>query len=203
MKVRSILASPLVLLLTEILFPVYKRRIAKRIASYCKSGQTLLDVGCDDGRVAELIGSIIRVKVMGIDINPDRPARIPKRIYNGKSIPYPINSFDVVIAVDVLHHTTDIGSLLKEMARVARKKVIIKDLVKRGKASWLLLALWDYMTNAPLGIQCSFNYPSAAQWKQHFDEAGLRLSGTAGRINMCFGVVDDPVFVLEKIGNQK
>ncbi|MEJ7748657.1 MAG: methyltransferase domain-containing protein [Candidatus Limnocylindrales bacterium] len=56
---------------------------------------------------------------------------------DGQALPYPDDSFDLAHASLVLHHLTpgEAGILLAEMARVARRGVVINDLA-RGWLAW-------------------------------------------------------------------
>lgn len=48
-------------------------------------------------------------------------------IYDGLNIPFPNQSFDIVICSFVLHHTGNWSHLLKEMKRVAKYIIIIEN----------------------------------------------------------------------------
>ncbi len=108
--------------------PIYKSKLAENIAVLCKDDSIILDVGCDDGSVASMIMELnSSLEIIGIDVQTDRVAKIPRTMYNGEKMPYPDNSFDIVMALDVLHHTKNIPLLLEEMRRVSRRYIIIKD----------------------------------------------------------------------------
>lgn len=68
---------------------------------------------------------------------------------NVLALPFPDRSIDVVVCSQLLHHFTDheIGSVLRELHRVARVRVIISDL----RRSWLAAAgIW--LVSFPLGF---------------------------------------------------
>ena len=58
--------------------------------------------------------------------------KVPVKEFDGKRIPHPDKSFDVVMFVDVLHHTEDPTILLAEARRVAKPAVVLKDHCKDG-----------------------------------------------------------------------
>lgn len=154
----------------------YKKELADLISPLCADNSHILDVGCDDGLLSQmLIMNNHSLTIKGIDIQDNRPAKIPRKIYDGKKIPYQDKQFDITMAVDVLHHTRDIGSLLKEMKRVTRKYIIIKDQVSEDPLSFLLLSFMDWFTNAPFGIKCAYNYPSLHKWHDYFKKLDLRV----------------------------
>lgn len=154
----------------------YKKGIANLISPLCADNFHILDVGCDDGALSQmLIKKNHSLTIKGIDIQDDRLAKIPRKIYDGKKIPYKDKQFDITMAVDVLHHTRDIGSLLKEMKRVTKKYIIIKDQVSKDPLSFLVISFVDWLTNAPFGIKCTYNYPSLHKWYDYFNQLELRV----------------------------
>lgn len=46
-------------------------------------------------------------------------------VYDGGKIPFPDQYFDVTILVTVLHHVQDTDSLMKEVWRVTKRRVIV------------------------------------------------------------------------------
>ena len=179
--------SPLRLFFDRFFNPVYKRRLAEHIASLCDDNSSILDVGCDDGSVAEMIMELNpSLKIKGIDIQANHPSKIPRKIYNGKKIPYPDNSFDIVMVLDVLHHTKDILSILKEIKRVSKKCVIIKDHTTNSIFSRWLISFTDYMSNFPYGIKCTFNFPSSQMWESYFDQLKLKIVHKPKNLNFGF-----------------
>jgi len=172
---KKFLLFPLRLFYDNIFNPVYKKRLAENIVPLCEAHSNILDVGCGDGSVAKLImDSNPSLNIAGIEIQSSLPAKIPRKLYNGKEIPYPDNHFDIVIALDVLHHIDDIPSLLAEMERVSKKYLIIKDHMTYSIFSQWLISFTDYFSNLPYGIRCAFNFPSFERWKSYFDEGKTR-----------------------------
>ena len=107
---------------------VYKRNVAKYIAGMCQDQNTALDIGVGTGFLSKQINIYHpSLKITGIDIDDKTGGDHPVIIYDGNKIPFPDNSFDVVYCIDVLHHTKDILAVIKEIARVSKRYVIIKD----------------------------------------------------------------------------
>jgi SAM-dependent methyltransferase len=109
--------------------------------------------------------------------------RVCATLYGGR-IPHPDQSFDVVFFLDVLHHTTDPMSLLKEARRVSRKYIIIKDHNRDGFEAGPLLRFMDWMANAPHGVVLPYNYWSRKQWQSAFGELGLKMSEYRGQLGL-------------------
>lgn len=201
MTAKKVIMFPLRLVFDRRFNPMYKEKLARYVASLCDDNSSILDVGCDDGTVAEMIMEINpTLKVVGIDIQSNRPSKIPRKIYDGKRIPYPDNSFDAVIVLDVLHHTKDILSLLKEIKRVSRKHIIVKDHMTYGRFSRYLISFADYVSNAPYGITCAFNFPSFQRWSSYFNQLGLKIVKRPRGLSFGLGINEryHPIFKLEK-----
>jgi|TARA_B100001971_G_C18022248_1_gene448046 ubiquinone/menaquinone biosynthesis C-methylase UbiE len=128
MIIKHILLSPLRIFFFKIFCPVYKRRLAEHVVSLCEDNFRILDFGCDDGTTAKMIMALNpSLKIAGVDIQSDRQSKIPRKTYDGKKLPFPDDSFDIVLAIDVLHHTGDILPLLEEMKRVSKKILLLKN----------------------------------------------------------------------------
>jgi 2-polyprenyl-3-methyl-5-hydroxy-6-metoxy-1,4-benzoquinol methylase len=89
---------------------------------------TVLDIGCGDGTVSNLIVAK-GLKVTGLDISP-----VALKYFKGKGIianldqfPFLEHSFDLVICAEVLEHLVEgvYERTLKEIERVARHYIII------------------------------------------------------------------------------
>jgi len=101
----------------------HTRQIAVDKGFICE-GDTVLDAGCGNpnGGLMALRG--LGFEARGIDINPLFACA---EVDTGdiRHMPYPDNSFDTVLSVDVLEHTLDYQEALAEMVRVARKRVVV------------------------------------------------------------------------------
>jgi 2-polyprenyl-3-methyl-5-hydroxy-6-metoxy-1,4-benzoquinol methylase len=97
--------------------------------------ESLLDVGCGEGVLtvewAERLGG---GRVVGIDLDdPKLRAEWEKRLRpnlefraeEATSLSFEDDSFDMASAIEVLEHVPDPGSTLAEMARVARRHLLV------------------------------------------------------------------------------
>ncbi len=150
--------------------------LAERLSSIIPARSSVLDVGCGDGGVARtLMGQRPDLEVTGIDVLVRPHTLIPVSHFDGTTIPYPDDSFDDVMFVDVLHHTEDPAVLLAEAARVARRGIVLKDHLASGVAATRTLRLMDYVGNAHHGVALPYNYWPEAQWRRCFETLGLRI----------------------------
>src|SRR5689334_6198986 len=82
----------------------------------------ILDVGAGTGwqarRLAELGHDVEAVDLPHGEYTPQRIW--PVRDYDGRTLPYPDRSFDVVFSSNVLEHVDDLAALLPEIRRVIR-----------------------------------------------------------------------------------
>ena len=108
-------------------------------------GSIILEVGTGRGHMAVALAKN-GLKVVSIDL--DRKAQktaklnlkshkldksVSLKIMNAERLQYKDGSFDYVISVNFIHHAKNPVKCLKEMIRVAKNKLIIADLNKRGE----------------------------------------------------------------------
>uniref|UniRef100_A0A6M3L5V0 Putative methyltransferase n=1 Tax=viral metagenome TaxID=1070528 RepID=A0A6M3L5V0_9ZZZZ len=101
----------------------------QKVASHISPEDTVLDVGCGVGVLLDVLKPLCR-EVAGLDISPKAIEILKSKGIEGKvgklpTIDYPDKSFDVVVATETLEHLSEPELLVKEMMRVARKKVIV------------------------------------------------------------------------------
>lgn len=158
---------------------VFDRRI--RVLADCLSAElpsnaSVLDVGCGDGSLASLVmDARPGLRIEGIDVLVRPSTSIPIRWFDGTHLPYDDHSMDVVMFVDVLHHTDDPLVLIREASRVAKDAVVIKDHLADRFAARPTLRLMDWVGNARHGVRLPYNYWTRAEWHAAFAAAALRV----------------------------
>ena len=159
---------------------VFGRRVrilADQLASLLPKTATVLDVGCGDGTLDSLIlRSRPDLVINGIDVLVRPHTLIPVVPFDGNTIPYPNQAFDVVMFVDVLHHTDDPTVLLREAKRVARQAIVLKDHTKDGVLAGPTLRFMDWVGNRHHGVVLPYNYWTHDQWERALIDLGLGIS---------------------------
>lgn len=151
--------------------------LARAVGSVLPENASVLDVGCGDGRLASLIVRARHdLRVSGIDVLLRPHTEIPVTKFDGTSIPHPDASFDVVLFVDVLHHTEDPMVLLREARRVARRAIVIKDHSLKGAFAYRTLRFMDGIGNRRHGVALPYNYWTPEQWQNAVRELGVKAT---------------------------
>ncbi len=167
---------------------VFPRRIcclAQRIAELVPAGARILDVGCGDGRLALEVSKLRPdVRLEGIDVLIRQETLIPVTRFDGERIPHEDASFDVVMFIDVLHHTNDPRLLLREAKRVARKAVVIKDHTRDGFLAGPRLRFMDWMGNSRHGVVLPYNYWSCNRWHAELENVGFIEDDWRGKLSL-------------------
>jgi len=162
----------------HVIFSRRVKRLSQLLADAIPVDGVVLDVGCGDGQISRLIASSRPgITIEGIDVLVRPHTEIPVQTYDGSHFPYPSASVDVVMLVDVLHHTPDPTVVLAEAARVARTAVVIKDHTLEGPLAYPTLRAMDWVGNSRHGVVLPYNYWTQTQWNAAFEEVGLQVMG--------------------------
>jgi ubiquinone/menaquinone biosynthesis C-methylase UbiE len=139
------------------------------------------------GRVLRIVGLDSRPEVLdaarSIDANMGDRHDLQLGTADGRALPYPDRTFDIVHSSMVMHHfePQDVVEFLHEARRVARRGVVVNDLV-RGRlywvGAWLLtrLATRNPLTrhDGPLSVRRAYTRTEA---RALLESAGLRAVG--------------------------
>ena len=148
--------------------------LAEMLAEQIPQGASVLDVGCGDGTIGSLIAQLRPdIRIQGVEFLVRPECKIECRAFDGVSLPFADESFDVCLFVDVLHHTQDPAILLREAVRVSRSFVLIKDHLDENILDHLTLRFMDWVGNRPHGVVLTYNYQSRREWSEHFSKCGL------------------------------
>ncbi|WP_321391135.1 class I SAM-dependent methyltransferase [Emcibacter sp.] len=163
------------------------------IGDFIKEGETVLDVGCGNGRFGENIARKFNACVTGIDVVDYADAGIPIKFYDGYTIPFDDNSFDVIIMAFMLHHVKHQDVIFKEALRCSKSKIIIYEDTYFSPWQHLFIMWNDFHSNmivglvkivkglegkGILGMPLPFTFRSVKGWYRYFQENNLEIIST-------------------------
>jgi SAM-dependent methyltransferase len=156
---------------------VYKRAVLGHVKALLGAEGTYssaLDFGSGDGWFAnELLASGQLASVVPVDVQRRKVELIAPVLYDGRRLPFDDGSFDLVYAIDVLHHCPDPLAALREMVRVTRGDLLLKDHTYRNGAQKLLLAVMDELGNRRFGVPSIYRYQERWSWLPILEQQGL------------------------------
>jgi len=136
------------------------------------AGSSLLDVGCAKGFMLHDLRRLIPgITVAGVDVseyaieNAHPDAKPFLRVADARALPFPDQSFDVVIAINTLHNLDrdDCAVALREVGRVARHGAFLTVDAYRDEAERERMMAWNLTAKTILHVE---------EWKAFFAEAG-------------------------------
>lgn len=133
---------------------------------------SVLDVGCGKGfMLYDFLKLIPGIKVAGVEIseyaikNAMKEVKPFLKVGNAKELPYPDNSFDLVISINTVHNlkADDCRKAIQEIERVSHKYKFITVDAYRNELERERLLKWNLTAET---------FMSADEWKEFFEEAG-------------------------------
>lgn len=92
------------------------------------SGKTILDVGCGKGYLAKILSKKYKVTACDVNIDSQLVSANPKVKFieaNIENLPFSDKQFDIVTCTHAIEHIRDLSAAIKELRRVAKKRLII------------------------------------------------------------------------------
>jgi SAM-dependent methyltransferase len=132
------------------------------IVEWAAGAGTALDVATGGGHVAR------RLREAGVSVvtTDAAPGMQPDVVARGEDMPFADGSFDVVVSRLGAHHFGDVCAAVREMARVARRTVIVVDNTFGGDALEEAERVRD-----PSHVRCY----TEEEWRTMLDEVGLAV----------------------------
>jgi ubiquinone/menaquinone biosynthesis C-methylase UbiE len=146
----------------------------EEIGSYLDLGDRVLDVGAGNCILCQQLGrrghDVIPVDVKNLSFVDE----IVPIAYDGTTLPFGDDSFDVALVITVLHHAPDPDAVLGEVRRVARRIIVIEEIYDNSFEKYLTYAI-DSLFNLQF-----LNHPRTnrtdAGWREAFQSLRLDVS---------------------------
>lgn len=155
----------------------YKERTLRGINTVLDlvpDARTALDFGSGDGWYARKLadsGRFDDLKAIDVKLR-DHVYFTPMLYGTDEKLPFADAEFDLVYAVDVLHHCPSPLESLAEITRVCSKYIVIKDHTYSSWAGRLTLAVLDDLGNRRFGIPSPHNYQRDWEWSDALGKSG-------------------------------
>jgi len=166
------------------------------IKGFVHEGNRVLDVGCGNGQFGESIAKEYKAVVSGVDVVDYAAADIPIHTYDGYSLPFEDDSFDVIIMAFMLHHVKHQDKIFKEVVRCSKSTIIIMEDIYFSPWQRLFVVWNDFHSNILtgfvkivkglegkelLGMPMPFTFRSVKGWHKFFHKYSLNIESTAVR----------------------
>ena len=141
----------------------------RRYKTHLTGAVSVLDIGVGPGlALRHVIRHNPHLTCAGIDIRDLRlpGVEVPLQVYDGHTLPFAADQFDVSLLFYVLHHCCDPDRLLAEAVRVTRQKLLLIEEFSQPGIDPVSLDLTDRQSHRALGIPSDLPY-------QLFDKAAL------------------------------
>jgi len=135
-----------------------------------------LDFGGGDGWFARrlmdagLVGEVVPVDVMRRERTIVEPV-----IYDGETLPFEDRSFDLVYAIDTVHHADEPTASLAEAMRCAEHHVVLKDHTYTTAVTKATISILDELGNRRFGVPSPHHYQRGWEWLPTFEQGGFEL----------------------------
>lgn len=179
--------------------PIYKRLTHKRSLKFAQylsklipENSTVLDFGCGNMYTsAELLKISPSLKITGVDPVKDqnlddnvlKPGKLEFKQLVTREIPFPDNSFDIVVALATMHHTADPEYYLSELKRVIKPSgaiILIEEMyINLIDKVWISSQDW-ILNKMKAGIPVPLNFRSHKHYLNEFKKQGLKIEHEDG-----------------------
>jgi ubiquinone/menaquinone biosynthesis C-methylase UbiE len=146
------------------------------IEKYVTTGDRVLDMGAGTRWVSKRLGERKNCEITLVDVLDCNETDLPLDIYDGKTLPYGDNEFDVTLLVFVLHHVMNQEQVLQEAARVCRKRIIIVEDTPKNLFERAVERFCDTALSIEHGFAAPHNFRRIEQWGELFSQLNLRLA---------------------------
>jgi SAM-dependent methyltransferase len=146
------------------------------VAPHLDRGMSVLDVGCGEGYVGEELRARGVGQVWGVDIVDLRRNKAgPFRLYDGQTLPFADDQFDLVTLNFVLHHVPDDLkiALVREALRVTRAKLFVLEDTPTTAFDRFVSQRHGDAYRRKIDSDAAFGFLTPAEWRWLFRGMGL------------------------------
>jgi SAM-dependent methyltransferase len=149
--------------------------------AHLRPGDRILDIGSGEGLLADaLLRRGFNVSLVDV-VDKSMLPHLQPTVFDGITLPYPDDAFDVALLITVLHHIPDPERSLREASRVARRVIVMED-VYQTEAERRMTVLADSWVNWEWRGHPHSNR-SDAEWRATFGRLGLRVADAGEEIH--------------------
>ena len=164
---------------------------------WLEKNKRILDIGCGDGILSEIIKKKFDVKIIGCDVDNYLKKKIPFVFMDDESLlPFSDKSFDLVMFNDALHHTTlaNQKKLLKEAFRVSDNVIIFED------EPTLIGAITDWSINKfhSFRMPVTLTFRSHDNWMKVFKDLSVKYEFKRVRKPFMYPFTHEAFFLTKK-----
>jgi ubiquinone/menaquinone biosynthesis C-methylase UbiE len=156
---------------------VYKHRARwtwRRLRPWIAPGDRVLDVGAGDCRLDPLLQEKMGCDVVPVDVDDYNRTALPLTLFDGRHLPFPDDSFDVVLLIFVLHHAAEPEVVLREARRICRRRVVVFEDANLNLWDRWVFRLFHRWLEWSQRIPRPYHEWSPGQWSRLGSELGLR-----------------------------
>jgi ubiquinone/menaquinone biosynthesis C-methylase UbiE len=135
-----------------------------------RPGDSVLDVGCGSSYVTSAIAET-HADTWGVDIVDCRLAALPNfKLYDGLTIDFPDNRFDVVMLAFVLHHVPNElkPKLVAEARRVCKRSLLVLEDTPRTAVDRFFSRRHGEKFRRSIGSTADFGFYTQSEWETFF-----------------------------------
>lgn len=197
--------------------PIYKKlthkrslKFARYIADLIPENSSVLDFGCGNMYTArEILNFKPSLNITGLDVIKDqnlddvffKDKRLSFTLLKTKALPFPDNTFDIVVALATMHHTDNPEYYLSELKRVIKPNgaIILVEEMYINFVDKIWISSQDWVLNKMKeGVPVPLNFRSYKHYVEEFKRQGLTVEHEDG-IRSSVTYMHAYIFKLKKV----
>ncbi len=144
--------------------PTREEIIVKHVAPFIPPQKSILEIGAGNGLVAQSLQRQSGASFTLLDVVDYNRTALKLHVFDGRTLPFEDNAFDLALLVFVLHHNPDPRPVLREALRVARQGVLLVENDVQGVVRKPLTQMVDSTEFVRRGVPRCYFTKSAVEW---------------------------------------